>query len=268
MPDVARRAGGLARDLDLLRALATVPPDQGGLGVMRLAEIVGRDKSQVSRAMRALEAVGLVERDVRTLEYRLGTEVFALAAKAGPNRLLRTAPPHMQALAQQLDETVHLCVLAGTGVLTVASVPAPSHSFRATGWEGRVVPAHCTSAGRVLLMDAELPFIEQRFAGGDFSGGPGNRTTDPASLWSEICAARRRGYALVDEDFEPGLIGASAPVRDHHGRIVAAVNVSASKERSHARLRAMGEATALAARRLSEALGMPPAADRPATGPT
>jgi len=30
----------------------------------------------------------------------------------------------------------------------------------------------------------------------------------------------------------------------------------------------MGEATALAARRLSEALGMPPAADRPATGPT
>src|SRR5690606_41607121 len=111
-------------------------------------------------------------------------------------------------------------------------------AFRAAGWEGRVVPAHSTSAGRVLLMDAELPFIEQRFAGGDFSGGPGNRTTDPASLWSEICAARRRGYALVDEDFEPGLIGASAPVRDHHGPTAAARNASPNHEPAHAPPRA------------------------------
>src|SRR5690606_41327817 len=118
---------------------------------------------------------------------------------------------------------------------------------------------------RVLLMRAELPFIEQRLAGGDFRGGPGSRTTDPASLWSEICAARRRGYALVDEDFEPGLIGASAPVRDHHGRIVAAGNVSAGRERSPARRRARGGATALAGRRLAAALALPPAAGRPPT---
>src|SRR5699024_1876772 len=137
-----------------------------------------------------------------------------------PSRLLRLAPVHLHALAQQLDETVHLCVLAGTGVLTVASAAAASHSFRASGWEGRVVPAHCTSAGRVLLMDAELAFVEQRFARQDFNGGPANRANDVSHLWSEVCAARRRGFALVDEEFEPGLVGASAPVRDHHARIV------------------------------------------------
>src|SRR5699024_1458713 len=123
-----------------------------------------RDKSQVSRALRALESCGLVERDLRTLRYRLGVEVLTLAASAGPNRLLQLAPHHIHALAEELDETVHLCVLAGTGVITVASAGAPSHGFRARGWEGQVVPAHCTSAGRVLLLDADATFIEQRFA--------------------------------------------------------------------------------------------------------
>lgn len=272
------RAGGLVRDLDLLRALAAVGFGEEGLGVMQLATIVDRDKSQVSRAMRALESCGLAERDLRTLRYRLGSEFLALAARAGPNRLLQIAPHHLHGLSEELDETVHLCVLAGTGVITIASAGAPSHGFRARGWEGRVVPAHCTSAGRVLLLDADIAFIEHRFAAEfDDDRGPRGRVRDPGRLWSEIVAARRLGYATVDEEFEPGLIGASAPVRDHHGRIVAAVNVSAAKDPTdpvdgHAvaverRLITLGRACAGAAANLSRALGFDGRGES-STGPT
>lgn len=248
------------------------------MGVMRLSESVGRDKSQVSRAMRALEANGLVERDVRTLEYRLGSEFFTLAAKAGPSRLLQVAPHHLHGLAQEIDETVHLCVLAGTGVLTVASAAA-SHAFRAEGWQGRTVPAHNTSAGRVLLLDADLAFIENRFSNAVFAAaGPKAKVHSTDDLWREIVAARARGYSVVDEEFEAGLIGASAPVRDHHRRIVAAINVSARSTvsaggqqipagRSVARLHELGHACQATARQLSRSLGCPPENTRP-TGPT
>ncbi|MEI6231372.1 MAG: IclR family transcriptional regulator C-terminal domain-containing protein [Actinomycetes bacterium] len=41
--------------------------------------------------------------------------------------------------------------------------------------------------------------------------------------------ARDKGYATADEEFGLGLMGVSAPVRDHTGRIVAAINVNATR---------------------------------------
>lgn len=274
MPPTASR-GGLVRDLDLLRALAALPLEATGMGVMDLAAVAGRDKSQVSRAMRALESVGIVERDPSTREYRLGSEFFSLATRAGPNRLLQTAPHYLQALAGQLDETVHLCVLAGTGVVTAATAPALSHRFRVGGWEGEIVPAHCTSAGRVLLCDADFAFIEQRFSDVVFNPvGPKARVRDAFDLWATITEARARGYAIVDEEFEADLVGVSAPVRDHHGRIVGAINVSARASRSagghpiptdrqQVRLHQMGRLCRDVSTQLSRALGCPEPSDGP-----
>lgn len=276
---VTSSRGGLVRDLELLRVLAALPLEETGMGVMDLSAAVDRDKSQVSRAMRALESVGIVERDPCTREYRLGSEFFVLASRAGPNRLLQTAPHYLHALAQQLDETVHLCVLAGTGVITAATAPAISHRFRAGNWEGEIVPAHCTSAGRVLLSDADFAFIEQRFSDVTFEPiGPNARVHDPFELWDTIIEARRRGYAVVDEEFEADLVGASAPVRDHHRRIVGAINVSARASRSaggttipvdqkQVRLHEMGRLCREASMELSRALGCPGPGEEP-TGPS
>ena len=49
---------------------------------MRIAQLVGREKSQVSRALRTLDQAGLVERDEASREYRLGWRLFTLAAAA------------------------------------------------------------------------------------------------------------------------------------------------------------------------------------------
>ena len=67
---------------------------EGGLGVTRIAEILGREKSQVSRALSTLAEYGLVDRDPDTLAYRLGWRIFAMANLAGERRLLDYAKPH------------------------------------------------------------------------------------------------------------------------------------------------------------------------------
>lgn len=258
--DLPSSASGLSRDLALLQGLASEEARaHGGIGVVRLAAIVKRDKSQVSRALRALERNGLVERDPRTREYRLGWEIYALAARVADRRLLQEAQPILQGVADRLGETTHLCVLSGVGVLTLISVSPPNHAFRATGWEGRRVPAHLTSAGRVLLLDADDDELTRRFAGVSFDGGgPGQRVRDLAGLRRAIRTARKDGYALVDEEFEAGLIGASAPVRDFTGRVVAAINVGAPRARLGKRLQAAGQTAAEAAQLLSDRLGGTP----------
>lgn len=257
---------GLRRDLALLEALACAEAQQaGGLGVVRLAQLAGREKSQVSRALRALAEEGIVERDPDTLEYRLGWRLFSLVARTVEDRLVRAAEPVMHQLSAELEETSHLCVLRDQEVLTILSVSG--HSFRVHGWEGRGVPAYCTSAGRVLLLDATPDELYVRFP----ALPEGNRSGVHSlpQLWAKIQRCRRDGFAQVDEEFEEGLVGVSAPIRDFRGRVVAALNISAPATRMGQRLVAAGRVTAQAATAVSAQLGWetrptrPPASARP-----
>jgi len=89
----------------LLRALSDVERETGeGLGVMQLAAITGRDKSQVSRALHALEKVGVVERDAITLRYRLGYGLYVLATRGIDRTLISVASPFLADAASELHE--------------------------------------------------------------------------------------------------------------------------------------------------------------------
>lgn len=245
--------------MEILEALASVEAQRrGGLGVVRLAELTGREKSQISRALRVLANAGIVERDPDTLEYQLGWRLFSLVARTADTRLSRVARPEMTALAKEVGETAHLCVLRDTDVLTVMSI-SPGHLFRAREWEGEVVHAVCTAAGRVLLMDftldqlaVRLPDIEQ-----PCREHP-SRIRSLAQLWDAIRPLADQGYAVEDEEFEPGLLGVAAPIRDFRGRIVAAIHVSAPKERLAGRTPLVGEVTTRAAARISALLAFQP----------
>ena len=75
----------LTRGLGVLELLADDAAGSG-LGVVRLAALLGDDKSQVSRTLQTLAEHGYVERDPDSLAYRLGWRVFALAARTGDAR--------------------------------------------------------------------------------------------------------------------------------------------------------------------------------------
>lgn len=226
----------------------------GGLGVLRIAELVGQDKSLISRSLKVLSEYRLVDRDPETRAYRLGWAVFALAARAGDTRLLAAGEPIVKELVQAVGERAHLTVLQEAEVLTVLS-EEPPHAIQATGWVGRTVPAHCASSGRSLLLDHSLDELRALFAGTKLVPLGPNAPTTVEELFARIQADRERGFARVEEEFEPGLVAAAAAVRDFRGRVVAAVNVSGPAFRLAPRLDEAGAAVAGAAARLSSLLG-------------
>lgn len=249
----ADSATSLRRGILVLQALGSDEALAGGLGVLRIAELVDQDKSQVSRTLKALAEYGIVDRDPQTRAYRLGWAVFALAARAGDMQLLTAAEPIVRELAATLRERVHLTVLRGTDALTVLSHATP-HAIEAAGWVGRTVPAYCTSSGYALLLDADVSELLDRVE--LVRLGP-NTPRSLDDVVARIAAARERGYAVADEDFEPGLVAVAAPVRDFRGRIAAALNVSAPKFRLDPRLEEAGAAVARAAHELSARVGAP-----------
>lgn len=245
----------------LLRALSDVERETGqGLGVMQLASRTGRDKSQVSRALHALEKVGFVERDSISMQYRLGYGLFVLATRGIDRQLIAVASPFLAEAAEQLQETVHLCTLAGVGVLTIESVAPPEHLFRGSGWVGQTVPAQHCAVGRVLLGDATRDFVFQRFATTRFrSESPSQLINSVRDFWAEIERARKQGYATEVEELEADLVGAAAPIRNERGRIVAAICTSAPMARQGDRLDALAQAVQRTALDVSVALGWQPA---------
>ena len=173
-------------------------------------------------------------------------------------------------------ETSHLCVLRGDNVLTLTS-ELSEYAFRGIGWEGVSVAAWRTSSGRVLISDwgqddlrrwydlhghdrpvtgPMSPVMQQ--AGTIPSSLPIEGTTlinDFPGLLREVHRIRTRGYATVDEEFEIGVVGASAPVYDFRGSIVAAINVSAPKTRVGSHIDEVGALIARIASELSSHLG-------------
>jgi DNA-binding IclR family transcriptional regulator len=240
---VAERETSIRRGVEVLLTLASdEAAAAGGLGVTRVARMLGREKTQVSRTLAALAEYGLVDRDPDTRAYRLGWRIYAMAQMAGSRHLLDSARPLLAGLVARFGEGAHLSVLQGGEVVTVLSEQSP-HAVRAVNWIGRSTPADCTSAGKALLIDQSPAELEALFDGGTVAG-----------LAVAIGAARERGYATADEEMEPGLTAAAAPVRDGHGRIVAAINVSGPSFRVRSRLAEIGAGVADAAVELSAAL--------------
>jgi IclR family transcriptional regulator, KDG regulon repressor len=255
------RALRLTKDLDLLRGLAADSTGEG-LGVVRLATAIGRDKSQVSRSLRALVETGLVERDPATGRYHLGLELYALAAATAQRRLLSAAPDVLRHLAGELDETVHLCTLHGIDVLTLRSESPPVRATAWGAWEGETAPAHATSAGRVLLAGLPPAALRDRYRAAELAGtAPRSRVQSVEELMTVLGDVRADGTAVVREEHEEGAVGVSAPVHDFRGDRVAAVNVSGERRLMEHRLDDVLTSVAAAAARLSRLLGAPTTVD-------
>lgn len=272
-----RNTSGLTRDLAILDLLGEAEAFRnGGLGVNRIAQLSGRDKAVVSRALSTLAEAGLVERDKTTLAYRLGARLYALASRTAEATLAQTSQTALRRIARATRETTHLCVLRGGNVLTLISELSP-HEFRTTGWEGITTAAWRTPSGRVLISDWDEQTIAEWYREhgqddallGPLDPGKANSdfrvletpppdkavVTDLPSLMDEIARIRARGFALLDEELEAGVVGASAPVRDFTGRVVAAINVSGPKSRIGGQLEALGAFVARAASELSATIG-------------
>lgn len=257
------RETSIRRGVEVLLSLASEESlASSGLGVTQIADLLGREKSQVSRALKALSEYGLVERN-KDSSYRLGWRLYALAQLAGERRLLEAATPMMRRTAISLGERVHLSVLQGTETLTVLS-ESPGRSVETIGWAGRVTPAYCTSAGRALLLDWGDADIVAAFGGVEFVPLGPRTVSSPGALAAAVGEARDQGYVVVDEEFEPDLIGVAVPVRDSRHAVIASLNVSAPRFRFVDRVEGAAQELLTVSAELSRELGDPGAVRLPA----
>lgn len=258
MPNSSFRNNGLERDLEIIEAVAAQSPR--AMRNIDVADATKRDKSQVSRAISRLLDNGLLSRQGSGVV--VGPRLYAIARYTFEAHLVSAARGEMHGLVHKLGETVHLTVLQGLEVITIHS-ESPAHGFRALSWMGVTAPSYMTSSGRVLLSGLGDDQIQRLYPPKQKIEGapPLCLAKTGQQLLEVIQQVRAQGHATVIEEYEPGLVGASVPIKDHAGSIIAAINVAAPKARFEPHLVPAAKEMKKAAERITQLIS-PDSIDR------
>ncbi|MBB6576214.1 DNA-binding IclR family transcriptional regulator [Comamonas odontotermitis] len=219
----SHQRGTLHRSFVVLRALAAHQKE--GVRVTHLAKEIGLTQATTHRLLQGLVQEGVVEQDQQHKLYRLGLDLFSLAALAGGVQDLRSlARPVLLRLSASLSDTVILLVRSGFDAVCLDRIEGqfPIRTF--TGDIGGRVPlgvgqgslailANLPDAEREEVLRYNLPRIQHY------------NVYDEVYMRTEIDRTLRQGYTARNSGLLEGMAGLAAPVFDRNGHVVAALSI-------------------------------------------
>jgi DNA-binding IclR family transcriptional regulator len=134
--------------------------------------------------------------------------------------------PHIEALMEQVNETVQLLELQSGGEMLCLDAIEGPYVVRAVGRLGAVLPAYATAGGRSVLSTMPVERVRQLYPQSRLRRLAPNTIVTRAALEAELERVREQGYAYQRDEMEPGVSAIAAPIRDHHrGSATFAVDV-------------------------------------------
>ena len=237
----------------LLEAIARAG---GPVGLSDLSRVTGIPKATALRLLAALERAGLIARETGAWggRYSLGGRLLYLASRVrGDSDLVARARPFLERLHAATGETTGLYQRYGDQVVCVECLVS-QHPVRLHMCPGAVGPLYVGASARVLLAHAAPEEIDAVLA------GPLERRTertlvDPEALRRELEQIRRQGYSVSVGEMVPYTAAVSVPIRDHSGRVVAAMSVAGPEARLAEKLEMIRDLLIQAGHELSQQLG-------------
>jgi DNA-binding IclR family transcriptional regulator len=207
----------LARGLKILDLLGQA---SDGISITELAETLKVDKGSASRLVSTLARYGYAEKDEVTRRFHLGPQVVGLSRSVLTRLPLReAAKAYLRQLMEHTGECAHLAVPAQGKVLYIDQVESPA-TLRVNAQVGTMNPLHCTALGKALLAfgDVEIPGTLERFTP--------KTIKNKRALQEHLKEIRSSGYAVDDEEFDPGVRCIAVPVFDFRGKVIGALGIS------------------------------------------
>lgn len=189
-------------------------------------------KATLYRLVQVLTKQAMLTYDPDRQTYAPGLRLVRLAHAAWQSASLApVARPYLETLSAEVGETVHLAQLDGGQVLYVDKINA-SEPLRMFSQAGKVGPAYCTGVGKAMvafLPEAERePILKQQ----SFHPFTAHTLASPEALRAELREIAERGHAYDRQEHEPGIICVAVPVLTRAGRVLGAVSVTSSTERT------------------------------------
>lgn len=212
----------IARGFDVITAFG---PGRPAMSLSELAATTGLARPTVRRILVTLEALGYA-RSTGLGGYTLTPRVLELGTTyVQSTGLWDVARPHLERLVEHTHESSSVAQLDGSDIVYVARVAVPKIITLAVSI-GTRFPAPVTSLGKVLLAGLTPDELDATLAQPSRAGITPKERPDRAAIDEGLREVRARGWSLTDQELAGGIRSIAAPLRDGHGRVVAAVNVT------------------------------------------
>ncbi len=193
--------------------------EEEAVRVSDVAERLGVAPSTAHRLLSMLVFRGFAVQD-ESRTYRAGPALHQGPSERTASELVAVVRPHLQALSNRHDETVHLMTRRGTAVSFLESVEG-QQALRVGSRAGAVMPAHLCSGGRAMLAELSLETLAELYG-----SEPTEDVPDVRRLHRLLVASARRGYALNFGDTERGIHAIGVTIHDAGARGEAAISLS------------------------------------------
>ncbi|MDR0602524.1 MAG: IclR family transcriptional regulator [Treponema sp.] len=212
------------RALEILALLGSSLEPETGITV--LADRMGLNKSTVYGLVNTLVKREYVEQNPETKRYRLGIKLFEMGFLVQRRMDVRTeARAFGQELSFRYDSTVHLAAFYAFEIVYIDKVDSPDAIVQYSQI-GRRAPMYCTGVGKAILANLPEKDRETFFGKVSLHRFTKNTITKKEELEREMDKIRKNGYAVDNEEIQPGLRCVAAPIFNHLGYPQAAISVS------------------------------------------
>jgi IclR family transcriptional regulator, pca regulon regulatory protein len=203
------------------------------VSVAMAAERTGLSRAAARRFLLTLNELGYVHAEGELFELR--PTVLELGfAYVSTWRTAELVTPFLREGVNVMNENVSFGVLDGKDAVYVARAEARRlvHSLVIT--IGSRVPALLSAMGRVLLANQPQNVIDSILNQAPLPRLTPASVDNPEQLRAILDDVRKKGWCLVADEFEQGVMSVSVPIMGEGNRVIAAINVGAPTTRATA----------------------------------
>jgi IclR family transcriptional regulator, pca regulon regulatory protein len=210
----------LARGLEVLRAFNRT---RRKMTLSEVAAETGNTRAGARRILLTLVHEGYAVADGKLFD--LTPQVLELGYSVLSSKgAWDIARPFIDHLSEEIRESVSAAVLDKFDVVYVSG--AQYHRVISVGITvGARFPAHCTATGRVLLAEQPPENWPGMLQNIPLTRMTDRTVTDRVAFRKVLEDVREKGWSLVDQELETGLMSIAVPLRNSAGQLVGAINV-------------------------------------------
>ena len=219
--------GVLSRYATILDTLAAAPE---GLTLTEIMQATALPRGTVHRLLGALLEVGYIAPVEGRKVYVLGARLLHMLHLGTPAEVIvRLVRPILDRLVARFHETAFLARLEGREVRSVA-MAMPSGEGQSYVRPGREMPAHAAASGKAIFACQDEEIIANMLSR-PLEKFTGKAIADPAAVRAELEAVRAKGYALCDEELDPGIYSYACPVHLEDVGVIYSIGLVGPTER-------------------------------------
>ncbi|MEW6510950.1 MAG: IclR family transcriptional regulator [Bacteroidota bacterium] len=202
-----------------------------GFSLAEISRQTAIPKSSLFRILAALEQHAIVIQDHDRKIFRLGMKLLDWGNAALEKIDLKTVVhPHLVRMAHETRESYYLAILDSSEVIIIDRADTPE-IWSMVARLGQRSPVHATASGQVLIADVPPEQLDRIIERSGLKKFTPKTITSVLRLKKRLKEVNRQGYAIADAEYKPDLCAVSVPIRDHRGKVAAALMTAIQSER-------------------------------------